>query len=104
MPDPALTDLFPGASVQASGATLAVATDALVIPVEDISSWGNATASNGLEIGFALVESVSAAIAATGDAAWATTSTSRVVDADTIRRDYTFRFNLAYNINDLDVE
>ena len=104
MADPTLANLFPGAVIAASGATVSVATDAIVIPVEDLNSFGNATAASGLEIGFALVDTVSAAIASTGDAAWATTSTSRIIDADTIRRDYTFRFNLAYSVSDLDVE
>lgn len=104
MARPSLTDIFTGAAIQANGATVSCATNALVIPVETLRSFGNSTTASGVEIGFSLVESVSSGIAATGDASWATTSTSRILDADTIRRDYTFRFNLAYNVNNLDVE
>lgn len=88
-----ISDVFVGATDDGS---------TLTIPHSALNSVGSSTEAR--EIMFGLVDGIAAYIAATGLPEMASTEAQRVVDADTIRKDYTFRFNLAWSEDTLDVE
>lgn len=95
---PLFTQIVPGAVISTTG---------VYIPFGSLTSLSaGAGDSDGLEAAWSLVETLSAGLAAiTGHTqVMSATSTQRVVDSDTIRKDYTFRFNVGYNLDTLNAE
>lgn len=91
-----ITGVFPGATQNSTEVNL---------PITSIVSYSGIAAETGdLDLCFGLVAAMYNYLSALSPSSAAATQTQRAIDTGTLRMDYTFRFDLAYNVDDLNMK
>jgi len=91
-----ITGVFPGATQNTSEVN---------IPISTIVSYSGIPAASGdLDLCFGLVSSIANYITSLSPSQAAASQSQRAVDTGTLRMDYTFRFDLAYDVENLNMQ